>query len=138
MAAGSVILLGASGVLGETPAAPAQVSTWAARSYLILIRFCAVFVLYLYVPKRWTASATAYSFVLFPFVTVAAAAWLAGEGVLSVFLWAGVLVLEGVYVGAITSQTSGREPSPTVPAEDGFATADYLATTAAGWVTSPV
>ena len=47
-------------------------------AYLVLIGSVVLFYLYLYVLARWTASATAYSFLLFPVVTVLIAAWLVG------------------------------------------------------------
>jgi drug/metabolite transporter (DMT)-like permease len=118
MATGAVILSGASRLMGETPALPSLPATWAALLYLILLGSCAVFILYLFVLKRWTASATSYSFVLFPFVTVAAGAWLAGERISPVFLLGGALVLAGVYIGAIAGQGGRRQPSPAMAAED--------------------
>jgi drug/metabolite transporter (DMT)-like permease len=55
----------------------------------------------LYVLKRWTASATAYTFVLLPFVTVLASAFLGQEQITPNFLLGGVLLLLGVYIGAL-------------------------------------
>jgi drug/metabolite transporter (DMT)-like permease len=58
-------------------------------------------VLALYVLARWTASASSYQLVLMPIVTVVCAAWLAGEAVTPSLVLGGLLVLVGVYVGAI-------------------------------------
>jgi drug/metabolite transporter (DMT)-like permease len=60
-----------------------------------------LFYLFLFLVRRWTASATSYLFVLFPFVTVVLAAWLAHETVTAAFLGGGVLVLVGVWVGTL-------------------------------------
>jgi drug/metabolite transporter (DMT)-like permease len=58
-------------------------------------------VLSLYVIKNWTASASAYQFVLFPFVTITVGAWLAHEAISGVVLVGGALVLAGAYIGSI-------------------------------------
>lgn len=63
----------------------------------------------MFVIRRWTASATSYQFVLYPFVAVALGAAIANESVTGAFLLGGALVLAGVYVGALT----GRKPGPT-------------------------
>jgi drug/metabolite transporter (DMT)-like permease len=101
MAAGTVILLSASLLWQEPHPLPAQPATWLALVYLILIGSCLVFILMLYVLKRWTASATAYTFVLLPFVTVLASAFLGQEQITPNFLLGGVLLLLGVYIGAL-------------------------------------
>jgi drug/metabolite transporter (DMT)-like permease len=80
---------------------PNQLDTWLAFWYLVLIGTVAVFVLFLFVLRRWTASGTSYVFVLTPFVTVAVGVWLAGETVTWTFLLGGALVLVGVYIGAL-------------------------------------
>ena len=60
--------------------------------------------------RRWTASATSYATVLFPLVTVAIGALLAGEFVSVTFLAGTVLVMAGVYVGAIAPSRSSVAP----------------------------
>jgi drug/metabolite transporter (DMT)-like permease len=59
------------------------------------------FVLALYVLERWTASATSYSLVLMPIVTVLFASWIAEEPITVTLLIGGLFVLNGVYVGAL-------------------------------------
>jgi len=54
--------------------------------------------------ERWTASATAYSFLLIPVATVAIAAWLLDEQVSTRFLVGSAIVLVGVWFGAISQQ----------------------------------
>lgn len=101
MATGSSILFLMSSIIGETPSVPALPATWLAVLYLVLLGSVTTFVLALYVLSRWSASVTSYQFVLFPIVTVLFASWLAGETVSVALIAGGVLVLAGVYVGAI-------------------------------------
>jgi drug/metabolite transporter (DMT)-like permease len=85
---------------------PAAVNTWVAFAYLVLIGSVVRFHLYLLVLTRWTASTTAYSFLLFPVATVIMAAWLAGETITASFVVGGVLGLTGVWLGAISGSPS--------------------------------
>jgi O-acetylserine/cysteine efflux transporter len=71
-------------------------------AYLIVPGSVLLFVLYLYVLNRWTATATNYGFVLIPLVTVLVASVIAGEIVSLTFLAGTALVLVGVYIGAIS------------------------------------
>jgi drug/metabolite transporter (DMT)-like permease len=84
---------------------PATVNTWAALIYLVLIGSVVLFYLYLFVLARWDASATAYSFLLFPVATVIIAAWLAGEEITISFIIGGALVMVGVWLGGIRRMT---------------------------------
>jgi drug/metabolite transporter (DMT)-like permease len=114
---GASLLIGLSLFAGEKWQLPTAFNTWAAFAYLVLIGSVVLFYLYLYVLARWTASATAYSFLLFPVVTVLIAAWLVGEVVSASFIAGGVLVLAGVWVGAISGPSRPRsceELPPTV------------------------
>jgi drug/metabolite transporter (DMT)-like permease len=98
---GALLLLGVSFATGEEWVLPAESDTWLAFIYLIFIGSVILFYLYLYVLARWSASATTYSFLLFPVATVLIAAWLAGEIVKMSFIAGGILVLIGVLLGAI-------------------------------------
>jgi drug/metabolite transporter (DMT)-like permease len=98
---GSFILLALSGVTGEAWIIPSKLNTWMALTYLASLGSVPLVVLYLYVLSRWTASATNYSFVLIPLVTVMVAMWLAGETVTLIFIAGSTLVLMGVYIGAL-------------------------------------
>jgi drug/metabolite transporter (DMT)-like permease len=102
MAVGTVFLAALALVAGEHMSVPTRVETWLAFWYLVLVGTVAVFLLFLFVIRRWTASGTSYVFVLSPFVTVAIGVWLAHETVTWTFLVGGALVLVGVYVGALT------------------------------------
>jgi len=110
MTAGSVILFLMSIIFRETPAIPSRTTTWISPAYLILFGSCVVFILNLFVLKRWTASATSYQFVLLPFVTITASALLAQETLSLVLLAGAALVIAGVYISAIGA-TSGRQPA---------------------------
>jgi drug/metabolite transporter (DMT)-like permease len=101
------MLLGACmlGLVAVATAEPIQVpdrlETWVAMAYLIGPGSIAVFVLVLYVLARWTASATSYAFLLFPLVAIVLGAALLNEPVQPSFLAGGVIVLVGVYIGAV-------------------------------------
>lgn len=100
MPVGTALLLALSVAAGEPRAAPVLVFTWLAVGYLV-VASAALFILYLTVITRWTASATSYGFVLQPLVTLPAAAALRSEAITPVFAIGAALVLAGVYVGAL-------------------------------------
>jgi drug/metabolite transporter (DMT)-like permease len=101
MSVGAVILFAISGLSYEVPRWPGIPATWLAVIYLILFGSIVAFVSGLYVLTHWTASAASYQIVLMPFVTVIFASWLANETVTFIFALGGLLVLLGVYIGAI-------------------------------------
>jgi drug/metabolite transporter (DMT)-like permease len=115
MATGTVVLAIMTVAWGETPVLPTLPNTWFALIYLIVIGSCVAFGMFLYVLKRWTASATAYGLVIMPFVTLAASAWLTGEQITIVFLLGAALVLLGVYVGALAGGKKRANPTLTQP-----------------------
>ena len=108
MATGTVILFALSAVAGERWGLPTLTNTWIALVFLILVGSVGVFALFVFVVRRWTASATSYQFVLYPFVAIAVGAVLANESVTAAFLLGGALVLAGVYVGAFTGRKTDR------------------------------
>ena len=101
---GAAILLVISLVSGETWSLPETQATWIAYGYLVLGGSVVMFYSFLYVLERWTASATAYSFLLIPVATVAIAAWLLDEQVSTRFLVGSAILLVGVWFGAISQQ----------------------------------
>lgn len=101
MTVGALILFIGSWIVHESPRVPSLPVTWISVGYLILFGSVAVFVLALYVLSHWTASAGSYQLVLIPIVTVLLAAWITQEEVTAALLVGGVLVLVGVYVGAL-------------------------------------
>lgn len=114
MAVGTVLLLFIALASGERVAVPVREATWLAYGYLVLAGSIGLFVLFVFVLTRWTASATSYMFVLTPLVAIPVGAALASESVSPIFLLGGALVLGGVYVGAIAlpsrARTSDCEP----------------------------
>ncbi|MFL7870299.1 MAG: DMT family transporter [Anaerolineales bacterium] len=101
MGTGAAILFTVSGLARESIGWPSLPATWTAVAYLVLFGSVGTFVLALYVLERWTASATSYSLVLMPIVTVLFASWIADEPITVALLIGGALVLSGVYIGAL-------------------------------------
>lgn len=101
MAVGSAFLLAASVLRGEPRVIPQQTSTQVALVYLVLVGSVGLFALFLFVLERWSASRTSYQFLLSPVVAVAAGFALADEAVTPRFLMGGLVVLLGVYIGAL-------------------------------------
>lgn len=101
LSTGSVILFLLSALWREAPTLPSLSVTWGSVIYLIIFGSVTTFVLTVYVIKNWTASASAYQFVLFPFVTISVGAWLAHETVSRSLLLGGALVLSGVFIGGV-------------------------------------
>jgi drug/metabolite transporter (DMT)-like permease len=122
MTIGSIILGAMSLINGEPWVIPTQVDTWIAFGYLAIFVTFLVFLLYLYILGRWTASGTSYGFVLTPLVTIVVATSLAGEQITLSFIAGGVLVLAGVLVGALLPSKPPSRPeeaqiTPTVSGE---------------------
>jgi len=101
MAVGAALLVVGSVVAGESIVQPRRAATWAALAFLVLVGSVVVFVLYLVMLRTWSASRAAYVFVVVPFVTVALSAWLDDEQVGIDLVLGGLLVLAGVYIGAL-------------------------------------
>jgi drug/metabolite transporter (DMT)-like permease len=101
MTTGAAVLLTAALVSDEPIVLPRRPETWAAMAYLVVIGSVVVFLLYLIVLRYWTASRASYGFVIIPFVTIVLSAWLDNEPVGVGLVLGGLLVLAGVYVGAL-------------------------------------
>lgn len=109
MVAGAPLLLAMSLIAGETWSVPTEQDTIVSVVYLVTIGSVGLFVLTLLVVRRWTASATAYMFVLFPVGAMLFDAWLldaplSGRGVLG----AGI-VMVSVWFGAISPSAAGSK-----------------------------
>jgi drug/metabolite transporter (DMT)-like permease len=102
LSAGAVVLLAISAVAGDAWMLPTQPEVVGAVVYLVTIGSVGLFVLLLMVVRQWTASATAYAFVLFPVVTMLLGAWLANEPLTAQGLVGAVLVMSGVWFGALS------------------------------------
>lgn len=103
MAVGSAVLVSLSLAFGETWRWPAAPATWGALAWLVASASIA-FILMVWLLRKWTATAVSYTSVLQPLVTVAVAAWLAGERITVPFVGGGLLALAGVYIGVIAGQ----------------------------------
>jgi len=101
MAVGGVALLAVSVLSGEKWSIPEGADAWLAQAYLVLPGSVGVFWLYVLVVRAWTASAASYQLVVVPLVTVPVSAWLHDETITWSFAAGSVLVLAGVYVGAL-------------------------------------
>lgn len=134
MAVGAILLLALSLGVGEQLVVPQQSETLLAIGYLVVIGSVAMFMGFLYVLARWTASAVSYQLLFMPLVAVPAAAFLRGETVGGAFLAGGALVLAGVYFGAIAPPIAlpgRRVPAPPLapaaqPAVAGEGTAAFV------------
>jgi drug/metabolite transporter (DMT)-like permease len=105
---GAVTLIILSLIAGEPWSLPTQTATWISVIYLILFGSVVMFYLFLFVIRRWTASATSFQFVLMPFVTVIVAGLLAAEAVNSAFILGGALTLIGVWIGALSNSSAPK------------------------------
>ena len=101
MLPGAALLLVLSLVARETFTLPTRPEVVTAFLYLVTIGAIGLFIGVVFVVQRWTASASSYVFVLFPLVTVAVGALLAGETVSAQFVIGALVVMAGTYVGAI-------------------------------------
>jgi drug/metabolite transporter (DMT)-like permease len=109
MAIGGPLLLGASGLIGETWALPTETETWFAVSYLAVIGSVGLFGLFLFVLRRWSASGTSYGAALIPVITVIVGSLLASEPITLTMVIGGAIVLLGVYIGALAG--SPKQPA---------------------------
>jgi drug/metabolite transporter (DMT)-like permease len=89
MAAGGLLLLALSIFARETWILPQLLETQLSVAYLVVVGSFIVFTLYLIVIERWTASATSYSFLLMPLVSVLAAAAILGEPITAALVGGG-------------------------------------------------
>jgi drug/metabolite transporter (DMT)-like permease len=101
MSAGAAALLAVAVLRGDSLSLPREGDTQLAVLYLVASTV-GLFLCVLYVVQRWTASATAYTFVSMPLVAVLAGAALLDEKITLAVLAGGAIVVAGVYVGAIS------------------------------------
>lgn len=111
MSVGAIFLVIASLVFREAWALPEQGQTWLVLAWLVVVGSVGLFALFLFVIKRWTASATVYALTLMPVVAVTLGAVLADEDITPEVITGGVLVMLAVYVGAL--RPTDRPPAPT-------------------------
>jgi drug/metabolite transporter (DMT)-like permease len=109
MLLGAAMLAAVAVINGETFVVPTRPETWIAMAYLIGPGSVAVFVLVLFVLARWSVSATSYAFLLFPLVAITVGGVLLSEPIQPSFVVGGVIVLAGVYIGAVYRPSRGIE-----------------------------
>jgi drug/metabolite transporter (DMT)-like permease len=97
---GALLLLATSFLVGEQHVAPESRGAAAAITVMV-VSTPLLFVLFVFVVQRWSASAASYQFVLFPLVSVVLAALLLDEPIAASLLIGAPLVLLGTYVGAL-------------------------------------
>ncbi len=97
---GAAALLALSLFAGERIALPERRETWIALLYLVPST-AVLLAGFLFVVRRWTASASSYATVLLPVSTVALGALLAGEFVSLAFVAGAGLVMVGTYFGGV-------------------------------------
>lgn len=105
MAVAFLLLLAASALRGEHWAVPGDGATWMALAYLVGSSLV-LFPLMVWVIGEWTASANAYAMVMAPLVTVPVGAIVLGEAIGARFAVAALLIVGGVYVGALWRPSS--------------------------------
>lgn len=117
MTVGTILLVISSLVSSEKWAVPASGRTWLVLLWLVVAGSVGLFVLFLYVIARWTASASAYALTLMPVVAVALGTLFADEDLTIQLVVGGALVIAAVYVGTLTKEPSptGEEPVALVP-----------------------
>jgi drug/metabolite transporter (DMT)-like permease len=107
LSTGAAILLVISLIAGEAWQLPQDQETWLAFIYLVLFGSVLMFYSFLYVLDRWTASATSYTLLLIPVATFVVAAWLLDEQITLRFLAGSLVVVFGVWLGAISQVKEG-------------------------------
>jgi len=101
MLAGAGLLFVVSLARGEARATPTLTATWLALVYVVALGSVVVFLLLVFVTQSWGASRASYVLVLVPFVTVVLSAWLDDEPLRPGLIGGGLLIVSGVYVGAL-------------------------------------
>lgn len=103
MLTASLALFVLSAAWKERWSIPTEIETVLALGYLVLLGSIALFVVYIWTLRRWTASAMSYIFVLMPLVSALLGSLLRNEGLSAGQIIGGILILAGVYIGALQS-----------------------------------
>ena len=101
LSSGVVLLALVSFLIGERHNVPVLPATWIAIAYTVIPGSVVMFYLFIWILGRWTASATSYVIMLFPIVATIAGSLLRGEKITLPFIAGGILVLIGVWIGAL-------------------------------------
>ncbi len=110
MGFGGILLLALSLISGEQWSLPSSTTTWVSLIYLVVPGSIGLFALFLFTLKRLPASRVAYMMVLTPFVASFTGTTLAGDAITASMVVGGLIVLSGVYVGALSSAKTPAAP----------------------------
>ena len=108
---GTVLLAVSSLIFGEQWMLPRENTALIAVGWLVIAGSVGLFQLWLFVIKRWTASATAYSATGMPVVAAILGIIILNQPITTEVLVGGVLVITAVYIGAI----AGKKTSTNFP-----------------------
>jgi drug/metabolite transporter (DMT)-like permease len=114
MGVGAVLLVATSVVAREPWALPERAGTWAALAFLVPLGSVGLFIAYVYVVQKWTASGASYQFVLYPIVTAVTGALVVDEPLNAAIAIGGALAIAGTYVGAFTGPRADVAPAEPV------------------------
>lgn len=112
MVAGTILLAVSSLGLGEAWTLAGDARTWMAVAWLVVLGSVGLFQLFLYVVRRWSASATVYAIAAMPVVAAGLGVALLDQPITAEVVAGGAMIIAAVYVGAIADARRAR----TVPA----------------------
>lgn len=101
MTVGGALLLALSAIAGEPWRLPATLPVQLSLVYLILIGSIGMFLLFLFVLGRWTASASIYILLLAPLAAVVLDLVILGDAPTPLLIVGGIIAIAGVYVGTV-------------------------------------
>lgn len=122
MAIGAPLLLVLSLAFGETWNVPTRPEVIVSVAYLVVLGSVGFFILVLMVIRRWTVAATAYAFVLFPVVAMLLQALLLDIPLTWRSVSGALLVMAGVWFGALSRPTAVDHPKAGSPIARGSST----------------
>lgn len=109
-AAGTLLLAVSSLISGEQWGFPQESTTLVAVSWLVIAGSVGLFQLWLFVIRRWAASATVYALTGMPVIAAVLGIFILDQPITMAVLTGGVLVIAAVYVGAIAKQRESPAP----------------------------
>lgn len=113
MAVGAVLLAVTSLATGERWAVPTQASTITAIGFLV-VSTVVLFAAFLFILRRWSATATAYQFLLLPIPSVFLSSMLDAEPLSPSLFLGGALVVIGAYAAMRGTKSKRERPVESV------------------------